>query len=125
MALIDKMRKQYAVYWGVSGVDDAGQNLYEEPIELRVRWEDDDFAFIDAAGVTIASTTSVYVDRKLEVGGILWQGRLVDVPSQTNPLSNPGADEIIKFSEIPDIKAKKFLRKAILGKEALSLIRRA
>lgn len=125
MGILTKMRKQYAVYWGVAGKNESGQNTYQEPIELRVRWEDDDFAFIDAVGSTLASTTSVYVDRVLDIGGILWKGRLQDVPSQTDPVSMEGADEIIKFKEIPDLKAKKFLRVAVLGKEALTLIKRA
>jgi hypothetical protein len=125
MSIIKKMRKQYAVYWPPLGPNQSGMQTYGEPVEIRCRWEDDDFAFVDSKGTTVASTTSVFPDRILEVGGILWKGRLLDVPSQSDPLSNENSDEIIKFGELPNLRAKEFLWKATLGKEALSLIKKA
>ncbi len=125
MSIIKKMRKQKAVYWEPLGPNETGMQTYAEPIEIKCRWEDDDFAFIDAAGTTVASTTTVYPDRYLKVGGILWEGKLVNVAFQSEPLLNPNSDEIVKCGKIPNLKNSEVLYKAILGKEALSLIRRA
>lgn len=125
MGLIKKMRRQFAVYWPPIGTDDEGEFVYGDPVEIKCRWEDDATDYIDAKSTTEINVTKVYCDRVVKVGGMLWRGRLADLSSQSDPKSNENASEILKYSEIPNLKAKDFLRIATLGKEALSLIKRA
>ena len=42
MSIITRMRKQDAVYWAYSGLDEFGQVEVGDPAEIKVRWEDID-----------------------------------------------------------------------------------
>lgn len=107
--------KQYAVYWGPTGeTGDAGQELYNDPIEIRCRWDDRPTAFIDSMGNEAVSKAEVMVDRDLTILGILWQGRLSQVTSETDPFLNSNAWRIRQFGKTPDTKTKKFFRIAYL-----------
>lgn len=110
-----KFLKQYAVYWaptGQTGVD--GEELYEDPVEIRCRWEDKPVAFMDNMNNEATSKAEVMVDRDLVNLGVLWQGRLADVESETDPFANTNAWKIRQFAKIPDPKARRFVRTAYL-----------
>jgi hypothetical protein len=106
--------KQKAVYWPPEGTTGGGATIYGEAVQIKCRWEDISEEYTDTAGDTKISNSKVMVDRKLEVGGVLWLGALVDVPSSTDPMSNDGAYEIKKFNSVPSFNGKKFARTAIL-----------
>lgn len=120
MSIISRMRKQTAVYWpldiesGGDKFDDYGQPVLSDPIEIKCRWEDVSEEFIGSDGTRQISNAKVYVDRDVDVGGVLMLGTLLDVSSADNPKGNIGAFEIRKFEKIPNLKATEFLRTAYL-----------
>lgn len=115
MSLITRMLRQVAVYWPPTHPDDQGEPISGEPIEIRCRWEDAAKAYLDKNGVETTSNSIVYVDRDLEIGGILWQGKLADIdPDTTHPYKNKGAAEIKQFGKLPNLRATEHLRTAWL-----------
>lgn len=114
MDLLDDMRKQYAVYWAPIGVNDYNHTVFGVAAELRVRWDDVQVAFVDKKGGARTSRSVVYVDRTLELDGVLWKGRLADVPDQYDPFRNPDAWEIQQFNEVVTIDNDDTLRTAML-----------
>ena len=117
MSLITKMLKQWAVYWPLSAteLDAYGQPVYGTAVEIKCRWEDRLEEFLDSDGVRKISKAKVFVASDVVVGGVLWQGLLVNVPTSTTiPKKNAGAFEIRRFDKMPDIKIRKYLRVAYL-----------
>lgn len=121
MSLIDKIRKQKAVYWplgstetGGKDVDDYGKPVYATAVEIDCRWEDKREKFITPKGDEEISHAIVYVDRDMRVGEVLMLGTLDNVNYLTNPKKNSNAWEIRAFEKLPNLKATKFLRIAIL-----------
>ena len=117
MSLITKMLKQWAVYWPLSSaeVDAYGQPTYGTAVEIKCRWQARNEEVLDATGVLKSSKAKVYVASDVDVGGVLWFGRLANVPtSTTEPKKNIGAWEIIRFDKMPDLKCRQYLRIAYL-----------
>lgn len=115
LSILKKMlKKGRAVYWAPKGVDDFGQPKYDEPVEIKCRWEDRNEQFINQAGEQVVSKSIVYVDRKLQLGGMLAKGTLENLTSQTVPANNPDSGEIRGWGEVPNINQDKFLRWAML-----------
>jgi hypothetical protein len=106
--------KQFAVYWGPLGQDpQTGNMVYDEPVEIQCRWVDTNQLYIKANGDESASKCMVMVDRDLEIGGALWQGRLENLVDHDEPSKNKGANIIQGWNKVPDEVAKKFVRTAI------------
>lgn len=114
MSLLTRMLKQTAVYWAPHGFGPDGQPEYEPPIEIKVRWEDVHEVFVDNQGNDIVSNSVVYVGEDVKPQGALWLGKLNELDSQTVPTENEGAYAIRKFEKIPDLRARKYLRIAVL-----------
>lgn len=106
MSLIDKIRRQWCVYWEWIGQDAHGKDVYAEPIEIKVRWEDRqerDISPLTGEEVMVRST--IYVDRDMTLGGVLWLGLLVDAPN-----TPPEHNKIKVVRSIPNKRALKFVR---------------
>jgi hypothetical protein len=114
MSIFTRMLKQTAVYWAPAGTGQTGETIYAEPIEIRCRWEDLQEQFIDGAGTTRVSKAKVYVDRDVGHGGYLFEGTFGDLTSHSDPHANDGAYEIMAYGKIPNMRAKRFLRYAML-----------
>lgn len=115
------MRKQTAVYWALGSADSGGkdfdefgQPIYTDPVEIKCRWEDVNEEYIDAKGTKRLTKSKVYVDRDVDVGGVLMLGLLTDVDPAKRPDENVGADEIRRFDNMPTLRAKEFLKTAYL-----------
>lgn len=119
MSLIDRMRKQVAVYWPPSAPDAFGQPTWGSPVELRVRWEDVSKEFISDQGSVSMSNALVYVP-EVSAGveclprGVLMLGELDSSVNTDDPKANEGAWEIKRFDKLPTINAKRFLRTCFL-----------
>lgn len=103
-----RLLKQDATYWGPPADNGFGGGTYPAPVALKVRWEDKTALFIDANGKEAQSTSQVLVGQDLQLGGYLFLG----TSTATSPA--PGAREIRGLEKIPNIKANKFLRRALL-----------
>ena len=114
MSLITRMRKQTAVYWPFSSVDQFGKKSFGSAVEVSVRWDDVSEEFLDADGERQLSRATVYVDRDMALGSVLMSGTLSDITDAVNIKENAGAWGIRKFDKIPNIKATEFLRIARL-----------
>ena len=112
MGIISKMRKQVAVYWAPGSYEAFGQPSMASPVEISCRWEDVNEQFLDGDGQEQLSNARVYVDRTVELGGMLWLGALGDAPS--NPKLDPSAWEIRKYESLPNFKATEFLKSVML-----------
>ncbi len=131
LRILDRMRRQYAVYWAPTGtVNDDGEPVFVKPVELKVRWETrvsltrfggqfKDMGFRDVVYLPPSRNPNTIT---VQVGGYLWKGRLRDLPAakKTSPYNpkggtdDPSAKEITAYTEIPSLRATRFLRVAIL-----------
>lgn len=114
MSLLTRMLRQKCVYWELDGYGPDGQPTFKPPIEIKCRWEDAHENFVDPQGNDIVSNSIVYTAIDIKPQSMLWLGNLADLTSQTVPSDNEGAYAVRKFEKIPDLKAKKFLRIAVL-----------
>lgn len=122
MSLITKMlKKGRAVYWppvldedGGPVSDEFGMPTFEDPVQIKCRWEDYDVEFVENAGRQEESKARVYVDRDVQLKGVLWKGLIEDLVEAEDPFKNPGAWEIKKFDKIPNLRQTKFVRIAWL-----------
>lgn len=105
MSLLDRMRKQWAVYWEYDSQDRNGKDTYKDPIAVKVRWEDKSEQDFLPSGQMVMVKSTVYVDRDMPLGGILWLGLLVDTPSIP-----PEHNKICIFRSYPKLIPRKFLR---------------
>lgn len=133
MSLIKRMRKQTAVWWArqvdVAGNPvntEEGRPVYELPVEIKCRWDDEVREFIGRHGTLEHSAAVVYVDRDMRLGDKLKLTTLDDLESDTDsndtndtndsaPDVVAGALEILGWAKNPNLKAKEFLRTAFLG----------
>lgn len=122
MGIITRMRKQTAVYWPLASVDsggvaadDYGVPEVTNPFEISVRWEDRNEEFLDATQTRQLSNAIVFVDRDVDVGGILMLGVLTDVVAGADVKDkNRTAFEIKRYDKLPNLRATEFLRTAFL-----------
>lgn len=121
MSLIKRMRKQDAVYWALAGeesggkdFDKYGQPVVTEPVAIKCRWDGKTEEFIDAKGTRLFSHAIVFVDRDVDVGGVLMLGTIADITNADVPKENANAWEIKRFDKIGNLRATEFLLKAYL-----------
>ena len=117
MRIITKMLKQTAVYWELSSLefDNYGQPIPITPIEIKVRWEDIGEQFLDENGTMQLSRAKVFVDRDVDVGGVLMLGELDSGVMDLDDIKeNDNAWEIRRFEKLPTLNAKQFLRTVFL-----------
>lgn len=109
---------QKAVYWAISSRDDNNVITYEDGVEIACRWEDNNEKFSNPVGEVIVSRATVYVGTDLEIGGLLWKGKLEDVPNIDDsgfaPADLSDEYEIRGRGEIPNLRATQFVRKVWL-----------
>ena len=105
MSLLVKMRKQWCVYWAFLEQDRNGKDLYDDPIVLKCRWEDKTEQDFLITGQEVIVKSTVYVDRTMPLGGVLWLGLLVDAPC-----TPPEHQKIKVFREIPKLTGPQVLR---------------
>lgn len=107
MRLLKKMLKQKAVYWAVARIDEAGEVIPALPVDIKCRWEDDLEQGLDLSGTETTFMSTVYTDRDVDEGGYLMLGELQNLKG---PLPPKEAHRIRKFSKLPTLNAKQFLR---------------
>ena len=112
--------KQNAIYWGTPVNDGYGAYTFNDPIEIKCRWEYKQELFISTNGVEQHSVAKVFVEQELEVEGYLMLGTLDDLDSVTNdPYDLPTgftAYQIKGYSNISSISNKNTLKKVWLSK---------
>lgn len=99
-----------AIYWEPSGVDDDGNHtiVSSDGVEIPCRWVDTPSEVRDQKGNVIGIDGTAIVDRQLKVGGILWRGRIHDLPDPLTDLKY-----IWQTPTMPDIKGRNTRRKVL------------
>lgn len=108
--------RQRAVYWAPGAPDPSGGGTFATPIIVRCRWHDKNILFWDKTGNQVVSRSSVAVAQEVVLGGalgLMGKGKkLTDYSA--NPYDNEGVYEIKGYNKIPNKKASKFWREALL-----------
>ncbi len=113
MSIITRMLRQQGIYWSLAGTDADGQPTWNDPIQIKVRWEDKLHEVGDKEGERQEPMGRVYVDRDVTIGSYLLLG---EITSSLN--SDPraaGAYRIAAFEQLPNIRATETLRTAFLA----------
>jgi hypothetical protein len=76
-------RHDYAVYWRATGIDRFGEFTFDDPIEIKVRWELGRKEMQSPSHTPISVDGTVVTTIYMPIGSLLWRGRLDDVPSGT------------------------------------------
>jgi hypothetical protein len=97
--------QERAVYWAKNGVDEYGRPQLTAPVELAVRWTDENKEIIASTGESIGTSATVVVNADLSLGGLLWYGRLIDLPG-TALVPEGGLMEIVSKTAGHDIKQR-------------------
>ncbi len=115
LTVLRRPLKQSCIYWPPAGRawNEFGRPLSASPEEILCRWEDTAEEYVDAQGTTRVSSARVLVGQDLAIGGFLVLGSLDDLDSGDGP-EDVGALEIRSFQKMPDMRAKNFLRVAVL-----------
>lgn len=119
MSSIEKMIKrnckQMAVYWAPAGKDVYGGISFNNPVEVKCRWEDKQQLVKDNDGNEILSNAQVFVLKDLQEQGYLFLGRLTDL-TNTDPREVNEAWEIKKKDKSPAMDSvRKFVKVVYLG----------
>lgn len=118
---IRRLLKDTAVYWGGPVKDGYGKYAsFDAAVEIPCRWSDATELFTDARGMEYVSKAVVLVGQDLDEEGYLFHGTLNDLNSQeiVDPENIENAHVIKRFTKIPDIKSRQFVRKAHLWNQA-------
>lgn len=112
MSLLNRMRKQTAVYWELDEPDSVtggGLPRWKTPVELRVRWVDKVEAMTTPDGETIKTDHVVYVDGTLTIPlfSVLLLADLVSAMDD-GPEAYDGAAEVRAVERTPNLRATKF-----------------
>lgn len=106
-------RYQVAVLWPKTGTNRNGQPIVSPtPVQIRVRWDDQQAERLDPQGNTIRIDATVVVDREIEVGSIMYKGSISDFAGTGSDEEPAGLMLVKSYDETPDIK-KRFKRRVV------------
>lgn len=112
---IKRLCVQTAIYWG-SPVDDGyGKKEFDDPVEIKVRWDDTTDLIRSVDGKEVACKSKIIVQQDVDLGGYLMLGSLDDIDSglSDTPQDITGAYEIIRLDKTPLFrKTDQFVRTA-------------
>lgn len=123
---IEKVAKRFCVedcvYWGNPVNDGYGGFTFDDPVEIKCRWEEKtevDVGWVSTGfpGNLLLSKASVMVLQDLDLQGYLYHGTLTSLAAYdtSKPIDIPGAYVIHRFDKIPMVrKTDEFVRTAWL-----------
>ena len=116
MGYLTRNLRQKMVYWGNPQPDGYGGYTYDDPVEIKGRWEEREELFIDSAGVQQVSRARVFIDQDVVVDGYLLLAELSTVSSgeEGSPGTVDGAFRIRGYRKTPNLRATDYERKAWL-----------
>ena len=117
MSILERQYKQDAVYWGNPQENGSGGFTFDDPIEIKCRWEDIKQVVTDKKGNEITSRAVVYVKQDLDEEGMIYLGTLDDLTSamEIDPKTVENAFIIKRFAKIPSLQSStEFVRAAYL-----------
>lgn len=106
----ESARVQTATLWVSSSADSAGEEQYDAPTTISVRWEQREQEFRDEKGGTRRASHVVYLGRDTKIGDYMYLGTSV----QADPRDEEDALRVQDFRKIPSIDASDFEQRALL-----------
>ena len=111
---------QTAVYWGNPQNDGFGKMTFDDPVEIKCRWDESGRIRIDGKGKEWITNATLLVTGDLDIHGMVWLGTLDGLydlyPDDDDPFQIPDTYEIMAKDKIPMIKSRKeFVRTVYLG----------
>lgn len=106
-----------AVYWSGAESDGYGGSTFDDPIQIKVRWDDLMTISSSPNGSELVSDASVRSLVPLEPGCLIWKGELLDLDSieAAAPLTKKGTKEVISCSAIADLRGEMIYYRSSLG----------
>lgn len=102
---IEKVCVQPCVHWKYLGTDGMGMSLFSDPVQIKVRWTDNDGLqkddkgeIFDGKAIVLIPDSAGTISRK----DYLFLGEIGDL-TDTNPLNITTAYEVQRFTRIPMI----------------------
>ena len=77
--LVTRLTKQTMVYWAYTGTDGYGKSQYSEPVELAVRWQDEQQVMNDTKGREFISKSHIIGSTDLTEKSRVYLGKLTDL----------------------------------------------
>lgn len=99
---------QTATYWAPTSLVEFGTVRLATPILIQCRWQGRAVSFTNPQGEQRVSRAVVYVDRELEVGGVIALG---DHLSTENPRDVDSAQTVAQVGMSPSLDADEVLHK--------------
>ena len=112
-AMLNRQLQQTAVYWASPTSDGYGTMTYDDPVEIKCRWQNKMRVIQTGNGEAIVCQSEVWVLEDLDEQGMLYLGELDDLDS--NELPPDSASEIKIIEKTPAMGSTTvFLRKVFL-----------
>lgn len=122
-SFISSKLNQSAVYWGNPQDNGYGGFTYDDPVEIKCRWEDMHQVVTATNGEEVVSRAVVYVDIDLEENGVIYLGTMEDLIESSGESSGEiiptniekGACIIRRWEKVPALNSStEFIRTAYL-----------
>lgn len=114
-ALEEMDRLQDALLWPITGKDQFGQPTHDfssgAVVQLKVRWVNKRRLASDPQGNPITVDATVITNRAIEVGSLMWKGKLSDTPG-TSETPESKIMVVVGYDDTPDIK-NRFTRREV------------
>lgn len=115
---IEQLLIHTAVYWGNPQSNGYGGYFYDDPVELDVRWIDEQRKYTgktkDLTTYTeLTSNAVLIVNQDLTLGGMIAHTTLNDLTSSEDPADND-AYEIKATNKTPSVKGDQYIREVMV-----------
>ena len=124
MGVIEKLEAKFTVqdlvYWGNPVDDGYGSFTFDDPVEIKCRWEYKSEVMLYAEGKQFTTNASVMVNQDVDLQGYMWLGTLSELQAIPDidinaPITIKNAYIIRRFDKIPMVfKTDDFFRTAYL-----------
>lgn len=111
MSFITKHLRQAATFWSATGINSSGDPSFAAPKAVRVRWEERQAVFTNAAGEEGSAAAVVFVREDMKASDFLFLG----TSTATDPTKVTAAREIQGWSKLPQLIGSEFERRAFLN----------
>ncbi len=113
---------QTAVYWGNPVADGYGGFAFDDPVEIKCRWEDKALIFTDSTGIERMTDALIMITQDLDVLGYLYLGVLSGLTDEqkADPLKVEDARQILAFEKVPLLRSTKaFVRQVFVKRQRI------
>lgn len=102
---IEQVCQQDAVYWQFTGIDGFNTPQFEDPVDIKVRWDEKTEIISDNDGKEYISRAQIVTPNDLVEQSYIRLGTVEDLPNEDEPRDITGAFEIKKMDRFPLFKS--------------------